>query len=293
MRYWTGHSSRHTLPSLAAALEVGKEKRDFLGRWAYSQHGSQDYVLTARQVVHGVQNHVCRTLLEGSAAGGYVEEETLHDFESFARAHGVLEDVVSGHRVLKWDKSLRSWRLGGDFPACLGVVGNEAEASGDLAEAKEPFVVLEPDKVEEAVKRASREGRPLKDTLTEVMKDFQLKEQYLTAPIALSSGSRDSSAWKRQPFWGQEDSNKWQRNEGKGAAFKGKGKKGKKVEKGAKGGGKTDGKSGKGTTGRTADGRLIYYAYNNEGCDGNCGMVHCCQVRGCYGAHPTWKHWQE
>ena len=58
-------------------------------------------------------------------------------------------------------------------------------------------------------------------------------------------------------------------------------------------GGKTDGKSGKGTTGRTADGRLICYAYNNEGCDGNCGMVHCCQVRGCYGAHPTWKHWQE
>eukprot|EP00439_Symbiodinium_sp_Y106_P049919 s4618_g6.t1 len=69
VRYWTGHSGRHTLPSLAAALEVGKEKRDFLGRWAYSQHGSQDYVLTARQVVHGVQNHVCRTLLEGSAAG--------------------------------------------------------------------------------------------------------------------------------------------------------------------------------------------------------------------------------
>ena len=67
----------------------------------------------------------------------------------------------------------------------------------------------------------------------------------------------------------------------------------KKGEKGAKGSGKADGKSGKGTTGRTADGRLICYAYNNEGCDGNCGMVHCCQVRGCYGAHPTWKHWQE
>ena len=90
VRYWTGHSSRHTLPSLAAALEVGKEKRDFLGRWAYSQHGSQDYVLTARQVVHGVQNHVCRALLEGSAAGGHVEEETLHDLESFARAHDMV-----------------------------------------------------------------------------------------------------------------------------------------------------------------------------------------------------------
>ena len=76
-------------------------------------------------------------------------------------------------------------------------------------------------------------------------------------------------------------------------SFKGKGKKGKKGDKGAKGGGKSEGKPGKGTTARTADGRLICYAYNNEGCDGNCGMVHCCQVRGCYGAHPTWKHWQE
>ena len=175
-------------------------------------------------------------------------------------------------------------------------VPGKGKGKTDLSSLRPPWIVVlnyEYEMRREAVKRASREGRPLKDTLTEVMKDFQLKEQYFTAPIALSSGSRDAPAWKRQPFWGQEDSNKWQRYEGKGATSKGKGKKGKKGEKGAKGGGKTDGKSGKGTTGRTADGRLICYAYNNEGCDGNCGMVHCCQVRGCYGAHPTWKHWQE
>ena len=126
----------------------------------------------------------------------------------------------------------------------------------DLSALRPPWIVVlnyEYEMRREAVKRASREGRPLKDTLNEVMKDFQLKEQYFTAPIALSSGSREATPWKRQQFW----------------------------------------KPGKGTTGRTADGRLICYAYNNEGCDGNCGMVHCCQVRGCYGAHPTWKHWQE
>ena len=121
---------------------------------------------------------------------------------------------------------------------------------------------------------------------------FNVARRLLRRPSPRSS-RKFRETWKRQPFWGQEDSNKWQRNEGKGAAFKGKGKKGKKGEKGPKGGGKTDGKSGKGTTGRTADGRLICYAYNNEGCDGNCGMVHCCQVRGCYGTHPAWKHWQE
>ena len=30
--YWSGHSARHTLPSIAAALDVGKDRRDFLGR---------------------------------------------------------------------------------------------------------------------------------------------------------------------------------------------------------------------------------------------------------------------
>ena len=78
-----------------------------------------------------------------------MEEETLHDLETFARMHGVAEDVLSGHRVLKWDKEIRSWRLGGTFPACPVVAGNEAEACGDMAtEAKEPFIVMEPDKVE-------------------------------------------------------------------------------------------------------------------------------------------------
>ena len=165
----------------------------------------------------------------------------------------------------------------------------------DLSALRPPWIVVlnyEYEMRREAVKRAGREGRPLKDTLNEVMKDFQLKEQYFTAPIALSSGSREATPWKRQQFWGQDDNSKWQKNEGKGA-FKGKGKKGKKADKGTKGSGKSEGKPGKGTAGRTADGRLICYAYNNEGCDGNCGMVHCCQVRGCYGAHPTWKHWQE
>ncbi|CAE7193589.1 unnamed protein product [Symbiodinium sp. KB8] len=117
VHFWTGHSGRHTFPSLAAALEVGKEKRDFLGRWAYSQHGSQDYVLTARQVVHGVQNHVCRVLLTRSASGGYVEEETLNELESFARANGLDSGFLNGHRVLRWDANQRTWALGGTFPA--------------------------------------------------------------------------------------------------------------------------------------------------------------------------------
>ena len=43
--FYTGHSPRHTMPSMAAVIGVEKSRRDFLGRWAYAQHGSQDYVL--------------------------------------------------------------------------------------------------------------------------------------------------------------------------------------------------------------------------------------------------------
>ena len=75
--YWSGHSARRTLPSIAAALGVEKDRRDFLGRWCYAQHGSQDYILTSRQVVHGIQNFVAKCLLEGNADGGYIEEEVL------------------------------------------------------------------------------------------------------------------------------------------------------------------------------------------------------------------------
>ena len=36
--FWTGHSARHTLPSWAAAAGIGKEDRDYLGRWSTHTH---------------------------------------------------------------------------------------------------------------------------------------------------------------------------------------------------------------------------------------------------------------
>ena len=145
VHYWTGHSARHTLPSLAAALEIGKEKRDFLGRWAYSQHGSQDYVLTSRQVVHAVQNHVCKSLI----LGGYVEEEVLSDLEVYAKTCGLGAESLVGHHVLRWNGTQRTWALGGTFPAFQVAGQSRAEVTGDLdAETKEPFKVVENNKIE-------------------------------------------------------------------------------------------------------------------------------------------------
>eukprot|EP00439_Symbiodinium_sp_Y106_P030148 s8853_g3.t1 len=61
--FWSGHSARHFLPSVAAATGVDSDKRDFLGRWAVARSAGQAYVLTARQVIHAIQAHVCAALL--------------------------------------------------------------------------------------------------------------------------------------------------------------------------------------------------------------------------------------
>ena len=86
--FFTGHSGRRALPSLAAAAGVSKDLRDFLGRWSAAKHGSADYTLTSRQVVHGVQTSVCRAILEGSPAPGIVEEEQLNEIQELFSKRG-------------------------------------------------------------------------------------------------------------------------------------------------------------------------------------------------------------
>ena len=138
----------------------------------------------------------------------------------------------------------------------------------------------------EAVKRAFRDSRPLSETLREVQGDAQLKEQFFTSPIALQNRSMPPpSTWYERP----NPSQPWKWRKGEKGPGKGKGKdtsKGKDPK----------GRKGKGNgelASRTPDGRLICFAYSTSGCPGDCGVVHCCQVRGCFGQHPTWKHWQD
>ena len=103
----------------------------------------------------------------------------------------------------------------------------------DQAPLRPPWVVIlsfEYELRKEAVKRAYRDSRPLRDTLREVTEDAQLKEQYFTSPIALQNrGKRSGESW--EPW---EDSNKWIRGSWKGNS-KGKdndrGKKGKRGRK--------------------------------------------------------------
>ena len=92
----------HELPSVAAAVGVETDGRDFLRRWCYVEHGSQDYILASRQVVRGVPILVSKTLLEGNTEGGYIEEEISSGVKQACVDLGLDHNVIS-HR-LKWGR---------------------------------------------------------------------------------------------------------------------------------------------------------------------------------------------
>ena len=84
--FWSGHSMRHVLPTLAAVFGEPKERRDYLGRWHVGLQQSSDYVHTCRQIVHGVQQLVGDKLSGGSP--GYEEDELLDSSISFPSGFG-------------------------------------------------------------------------------------------------------------------------------------------------------------------------------------------------------------
>ena len=131
----------------------------------------------------------------------------------------------------------------------------------------------------EAMKLVVHEGHTLADALGAVTRDADLKEAYFTTPMALRSASQ------------VDPPNKWQRVDDKGY-----GKKGKKGKKGDGKGKRGDGKGfpeqlkGLSLAWRTPDNRELCFSWNSGECDGKCGRVHQCRVKGCYGSHKAIDH---
>ena len=97
--FYTEHSPRNVVPSLAAALEVPRDRRDFLGRWAPSQ--SDDYVRTQRAVVTQVQLLVADAVRRGGAR--VRQEETTERLQRFLAGRGVgAADVEPQLKRLKF-----------------------------------------------------------------------------------------------------------------------------------------------------------------------------------------------
>ena len=98
--FWSGHSMRHVLPTIAAVFGVPKEQRDYLGRWHVGLHQSSDYIHTCRQIVHDIQRRVCDKLSGGKP--GYDEEELFEDFGAWLRERGLdPEPWVKRHAILR------------------------------------------------------------------------------------------------------------------------------------------------------------------------------------------------
>jgi len=147
--FFTGHSPRHWAPSVSAAMGVPKEQRDFLGRWQI-QHGSNDYMLTAAQVIHSIQKIISKGLLEGSDS--YNEVELLEALRKHAEELGMDGEAIElGHSVLL--KSTTGYSLLQTYPSVTdtssAVVSNvklketeiliENEESVEEGETKSPY----------------------------------------------------------------------------------------------------------------------------------------------------------
>ena len=137
--FWTGHSARHTLPTLAAAIGSGKDQRDYLGRWAYQKHGSNDYVVTARQIVHSIQMKVVHAIIAGEPAPGIVEEELFDMLRAFALERKLnSQPIIKKLKILSWNERRQAWQLGGKFPT----LRLTAEELGEIC--REPVEIPEP-----------------------------------------------------------------------------------------------------------------------------------------------------
>ena len=111
--FWTGHSTRHVLPTISAVFGESKERRNYLGRWNVNAQQSSDYVHTCRQIVHDVQGLVCDKLSGG--APGYDEEELYSQLGGWLKDRG--EDpvpILKPHRILR--KVQGCWVLNQTWP---------------------------------------------------------------------------------------------------------------------------------------------------------------------------------
>eukprot|EP00435_Cladocopium_sp_Y103_P053229 s367_g17.t1 len=112
--FYSGHSPRNFLTSVAAAIGFSRDERAFLGRWSMGMVSSEEYVRTSRQVVFRIQKAVNRSLVEGRTES-YFEDEAIQRLCDAAEASG-----ANPNRIKKRHTTLSNWAgrhsLGGVYP---------------------------------------------------------------------------------------------------------------------------------------------------------------------------------
>ena len=170
------------------------------------------------------------------------------------------------------------------------VHGVQTLVNGQQTSLKPPWsIVLQYDHKmrKEMFKLVVRGKATLKQALEQVIKDTELKEAYFITPITLSA-PESPTKFQRYNNKGGAQSRGAYNNFGNNSP-KGKGKTQGKFRQ--KGKGKSPGYKGdQQLVSQTPDGRDICYAFNSQGCKGQCGRVHVCRVRGCFGQHSAREH---
>jgi hypothetical protein len=85
--FFSRHSPRNFVTSVAAALGFSKDESAYLGRWSMGMVSSEDYVRTSRQVIYKIQKAVNKSLVDGSG-GPFHEDESINRLCEFAATTG-------------------------------------------------------------------------------------------------------------------------------------------------------------------------------------------------------------
>ena len=260
-------------------------------------------------VDHSGAVRIVRSKQKGSLPQGTEELRTILKVEGntwcFLSAKFRNREILRNMRPSCWEE-YTNFLLG---ERCYLMKIHGGKGGADAAPLRPPWHILlsfEFELRKEAIKRAVKDNTPICETLLAVCKDPELKERFFTSPIALQPQALEPGFLKRAwsgnglgkgngwpsdvPFnkWGRKGKEKGNPKGFKGFFdFKGNGKKGKGKTK------QTDHqRSANSLIDRTPDGREVCFAFNAQGCDGSCGRVHICRVRGCGEAHAMWEHFQ-
>eukprot|EP00435_Cladocopium_sp_Y103_P074800 s19_g51.t1 len=131
--FYSGHSPRNFVTSVAAAIGFSRDERAYLGRWSMGMVSSEEYVRTSRQVVFKIQRAVNRSLIEGKEEQ-FFEDEVIGKLCDYALSLG-----ANPNRIKKRHCVMSNWTgrmcLGGLFPALEVIDGDwQPEEHGDPPE---------------------------------------------------------------------------------------------------------------------------------------------------------------
>eukprot|EP00435_Cladocopium_sp_Y103_P019079 s72_g4.t1 len=130
--FFSGHSPRNFLTSVAAAIGFGRDERAFLGRWSMGMVSSEEYVRTSRQVVFRIQKAVNRSLVEGREEP-YFEDEAIQRLCDAAETSG-----ANPNRIRKRHSLMSMWSgrhsLGGLYPT-LEILEDDWQVHDDSVES--------------------------------------------------------------------------------------------------------------------------------------------------------------